>query len=325
MPVELKCQTCGKLFKVQLYRAQTAKYCSRKCRNTQIEKICERCGKQFKVEAHRKNAKYCSNTCKYPKQIEKKCLYCGKTFKVKNYRKDDANYCSRKCNYKDRKNYPSPKRNRLKKTCKRCGKEFEVIPSQTEGTKYCSWECRFPESLATCQTCGKKFRIKPSVIKKGHALFCSNECKYPPKVETTCLNCGKKFETHPHRIREGIKFCSRKCQNKFSIGKNASGWKGGISFEPYCPKFNNQFKERVRTFWGRKCGICGILENNTKRKLLVHHVNYEKMVCCNDIPPLFMALCHSCHSKTNSNRNQWESILTAYIMIYYDGNSYLSE
>lgn len=99
-------------------------------------------------------------------------------------------------------------------------------------------------------------------------------------------------------------------------------WQGGISFEPYCPKFNNEFKERVRKFWGRRCGICGKSEKTNARKLSVHHVNYDKKVCCNDGVPLFIPLCGSCHSRTNSNRNHWEEILTNYIMIYFNGYSF---
>lgn len=401
MPIDVKCQTCGKIFQVNPYRAKTAKYCSKNCRNTQIQKICERCGKTFKVPNHRKTAKYCSNKCKYPKQIEKTCLYCGKLFKVKSYRKDEAIYCSRKCSYKDRENHPSPKRNKLKKTCERCGKEFEVIPYNLDRTKYCSWECRFPKDEAVCQTCGKTFKIKPSVIKKGHAKYCSIECRYSPqrvkkickqcgeefittkslieqgggkfcskecsdkskrkeaigicetcgkpfttqpailkrgkrfcslqcfaksreqKVEKTCKYCGKKFRTRIGNIKYGYgKFCSKKCQNKYQVGPNASGWCGGVSFEPYCPKFNEEFKKRVREFWDNKCGICGRSKKENGQNLAVHHVNYEKMVCCDTIPPLFMPLCKSCHAKTNNNREWWEYMLTEYIMIWFDGESY---
>jgi hypothetical protein len=51
----------------------------------------------------------------------------------------------------------------------------------------------------------------------------------------------------------------------------------------------------------------------------------EKMVCCDDTPPLFMALCIGCHTKTTNNKYYWESVLTEYIMIYFDGNSYFSK
>ena len=105
-------------------------------------------------------------------------------------------------------------------------------------------------------------------------------------------------------------------------GENHPKWLGGVSFEPYCPKFNNEFKERVRAFWNRECGLCGLSEQDNGRKLSVHHVNYEKMVCCDDTPPLFIPLCSSCHAITNHNRRGWEHVLTEYIMIYFNGDSY---
>ena len=40
-------------------------------------------------------------------------------------------------------------------------------------------------------------------------------------------------------------------------GPNSPRWKGGISFEPYCEKFNEEFKERVRAFFGYRCQYPG--------------------------------------------------------------------
>jgi len=129
-------------------------------------------------------------------------------------------------------------------------------------------------------------------------------------------------EKHPNYGKQ-FSDKTRKKMSEARKGKKNPRWKGGKSFEPYCPKFTLEFKERVREFWGRKCGISGITEEENGKKLAIHHVNYEKMSCCNDTPPLFIALSNSSHSKTNSNRKYWEHILTEYIMIYFDGNSYL--
>jgi hypothetical protein len=64
-------------------------------------------------------------------------------------------------------------------------------------------------------------------------------------------------------------------------------WKGGASFEPYCPKFNTNLKERVRDRFDRRCPLCDkqeneniFLKNGKTRKLSVHHVYTEKMACC---------------------------------------------
>ena len=117
-------------------------------------------------------------------------------------------------------------------------------------------------------------------------------------------------------------------------GELCPRWKGGISFFPYCEKFDNDLKERVRDFFGRCCYVCGKSEqeqieemvNNGKipfRKLDVHHVNYDKMVCCNDVKPLFVPLCHSCHGKTQKDREGWEEFFTISLEYLTDGKCFL--
>ena len=89
-------------------------------------------------------------------------------------------------------------------------------------------------------------------------------------------------------------------------GENSPNWKGGISFEPYCPKFNNIFKEEIREMFDRKCFMCEISENETGQKHCVHHVTYDKSCLCDDKVCKFVPLCRSCHAKTNHNRDCWE-------------------
>jgi hypothetical protein len=104
------------------------------------------------------------------------------------------------------------------------------------------------------------------------------------------------------------------------LGEKSKLWKGGKSFEPYCQKFNNEFKERVRAFFGYQCVECG---RKTNYKLHVHHVNYEKDACCDDsIKPLFVALCRSCHAKTNNDREYWRLHFTTVINEKFGGECY---
>jgi hypothetical protein len=101
-------------------------------------------------------------------------------------------------------------------------------------------------------------------------------------------------------------------------------WDGGKSFEPYCPKFNDEFKERVRAFFGYQCGECGTPQNGIK--LDVHHINANKMSCCDDTIPTFIPLCKSCHSKIKkSNLIYWEQHFTEMIEGYYQGKCYFSQ
>lgn len=121
-------------------------------------------------------------------------------------------------------------------------------------------------------------------------------------------------EEHRRNIGESLK---GKCS-----GPNSANWRGGISFEPYCVKFNESFKERVREFFGRVCAECGGAENGERHH--VHHVNYRKDSCCSEaVVPLFVPLCRSCHTKTNFDREYWESRFTALIAERYGGKCYL--
>ena len=121
--------------------------------------------------------------------------------------------------------------------------------------------------------------------------------------------------------------------SKATIGKPRSNtkerngaWKGGISFEPYCEKFTKEFRERVRVFFDYTCQICGHVWSVGERHLAVHHVNFNKDSCCNeDVEPLFVPLCTSCHTKTNFDREHWEKYFTSIITERYDGGCYLSK
>jgi hypothetical protein len=132
---------------------------------------------------------------------------------------------------------------------------------------------------------------------------------------------GRKLSDEQRMKRMGRR-PSDETRRKLS-GENNHCWKGGISFEPYCPKFNDAFRERVREFFGRRCVECGTPENG--RKLAVHHVNFNKMTCCDGTKPLFVSLCASCHSKTNFDREYWEEHFTAIIEEQYGGECYMKE
>lgn len=138
-----------------------------------------------------------------------------------------------------------------------------------------------------------------------------------------CKQCGKEFEATRSKINHGTcNFCSRKCLGKWNSennsGKNNPSWLGGKSFEPYCPKFNNQKKEDVRNKYNRKCLVCGKDEKTNGRKLDVHHVDYDKDQGCDGKKWELVPLCKSCHSKTgNGNRLIWNCYIK-YLIHYHD-------
>lgn len=157
-------------------------------------------------------------------------------------------------------------------------------------------------------------KIKISEAMKGRTRS-PEHCKH--------ISEAKMGEKHPmfgkhlspeHRRKVGDAHRGEKCR----------WWQGGISFEPYCQKFNNEFKERVRAFFGYRCVECGTPQNG--KKLDVHHVNFNKKTCCDDSVPLFVPLCHHCHTvTTRGDRQFWEQHFTEMIDQYYGGKCYFTK
>jgi len=121
---------------------------------------------------------------------------------------------------------------------------------------------------------------------------------------------GKEFTTE-HKIRLS------ETRKKLGIakGERNPNWKGGISFEPYCYKFNKPLKQQIREKYNNKCILCGKTELNEleelNRHLSVHHIDYDKEQGCNGKTFLLVPLCCSCNCKVNYNRDEWQNkILT---------------
>lgn len=125
--------------------------------------------------------------------------------------------------------------------------------------------------------------------------------------------------------------CTEEHKKKLSMlaslrtGNKNPNWRGGMSFEPYCPKFNTDLKQRVKRFFEERCVLCGNTRETGKRDLHVHHVEYNKAACCDGKPVHFAALCHRCHSKTNNERARWEAMLHQIIDEIYGGRSYYTK
>lgn len=89
-------------------------------------------------------------------------------------------------------------------------------------------------------------------------------------------------------------------------GENHPNWQGGVSFEPYSPKFNKQFKTIIRERDNYTCQLCGEYGN------FVHHIDYNKE---NTNPNNALTLCNPDNSKVNFNRDQWETYFRLYLLI----------
>jgi ribosomal protein L31 len=242
-----------------------------------------------------------------------KCQECGKDFTPLfcNQSRGFGKFCSKVCytTYHGKAmrsgEHKCPKPKKVYKfICKTCGREFERDGHTAHRNKYCSVECmnkrfsgkdhpRYNKQPVNCSFCGKELNRSPCYTRNKWGNFCSLECKGKWMAENV------KGESHPQ-------------------------WQGGISFEPYCPLFNDSFKERVRAFFDNRCVLCGAEEDACVEKLHVHHVQYNKSACCDESPKRFVALCRSCHTKTNHNRDEYAEMFLNLITTKYQGRSYFT-
>ena len=178
--------------------------------------------------------------------------------------------------------------------------------------------------IVACEDCGE-IRV---IAKQNYRTFCRacsfKGAKNPSwkggRIKQTCLECGKLFYAKRFKVNRGMgKYCSQKCFGKGLSRNNKceknGNWRGGISFKPYCHKFDNTFKEYIRNKFDRKCFLCDRTEEENGKRLSVHHVNYDKNCGCaeteedkkaDNVTCQFVPLCVSCNSKVNRNRKMWE-------------------
>jgi hypothetical protein len=166
--------------------------------------------------------------------------------------------------------------------------------------------------LAACDKCGK-IRGTPkhhyhalcrSCAHKGRILTEEHKAKIGAANKGN-INCLGHILTEEHKAKVSIAMKGK------NIGKNNPNWQGGLSFEPYCVKFNEEFKEYIRAKFGYTCFLCPTTQVENGRKLSVHHVNYNKDCGCDgDKTCNYVPLCMTCHNKTNFNRDWWQKFIT---------------
>jgi len=105
---------------------------------------------------------------------------------------------------------------------------------------------------------------------------------------------------------------SEKTREKMSIVREGKGfgpenpnWRGGSAFYPYCYKYNESLKEKIRNQYHRKCFVCGKHEDEQNRRLAVHHVDGNPMQGCDGSGFLLVPLCNSCHGKMQGEKKDF--------------------
>jgi len=81
-------------------------------------------------------------------------------------------------------------------------------------------------------------------------------------------------------------------------GEKHYNWQGGISFEPYGPKFNDELKQFILRRDNYICQETGEIED-----LVIHHIDYDKK---NNESINLITLTRSMNAKVNFNRDYWQ-------------------
>ncbi len=215
------------------------------------------------------------------------CHICGKEFFTRDKR--DVKYCSRACYYKSRIGHKTSEETKAK-----IGKANKGKPNFFKGKiRPISMRMKLRKSLAVvhsgkrinrvCPVCNSIFKVYNSAIKIGEGKYCSKNCSEVSRLGIPTWNKGK----HPEYVQK----------------ENHHNWKGGISFEPYSPAFDQQLKDKVRVRDNFKCQLCGVPELECRTRLYIHHIDYNKK---NTELSNLISLCDKCHGKTNYKREYWK-------------------
>lgn len=138
------------------------------------------------------------------------------------------------------------------------------------------------------------------------------------KRKLSDVHKGKNLtEEHKKNIRLGTRGIKHKSyikspkfletrKNLFQKGHKIN-WQGGKSFEPYTIDWTNNLRISIRERDKYTCQICN--EKQGDRAHHIHHIDYNKLNCN---PNNLITLCHSCHMKTNRNRELWVNYFKQY-------------
>lgn len=188
---------------------------------------------------------------------------------------------------------------RMSDTRKRLIAEGKIVP-WNKGKKGLQVGWAKGKKIGTCWNKGLTYkddsRIKIPIISEEQKQAISKANKGKILSEETKLKISEAHKGK-HPSTETLKLLSN-----MRKGEGNGRWRGGISFEPYCYKFNEELKERIRNRDNRTCQLCGVKENG--RKLSVHHIHYDKPNCNPDL----ITLCGGCNSKVNTNCDYWERL-----------------
>jgi predicted RNA-binding Zn-ribbon protein involved in translation (DUF1610 family) len=191
--------------------------------------------------------------------------------------------------------------------CTKCGKERQAAAweiSKFKSEKYVCRDCyRTPTGeMNPNWRGGEKKKVKKIRTgehnpnwKGGSKIMVCRDCGAEKRYDRTWAN---KFE------QRDLPYRCVNCQPKYYTGENSPHWIDGRTFEARPQEWNEELRNTIRARDGFICQICG--QPYTKRRMPVHHINYDKHNLSHDN---LIALCTPCHGKTSHRRGYWQELL----------------
>lgn len=155
-----------------------------------------------------------------------------------------------------------------------------------------------------CKSCNEKINKlgeKNPNYGKGNLMLGINNPNYKHGKTNNifCIKCGKKLKgIYAKRCRK----CWKVYYKKYYSGKRNILYIHGLCYEPYSSKFKNSLKKFIRRRDKYECQLCRIEQKNYRRKLDIHHIDYNKYNCNKNN---LITLCNNCNTIVNFNRDYW--------------------
>lgn len=152
----------------------------------------------------------------------------------------------------------------------------------------------------------KEYRLKQSISHMGTQPCLGNKLSEEHRKKLSEVRRGRPVSDETrYKISKALtgRNLTEEAKRKLSAtlqGVPLDEWTGDISYEPYCPLFNEKKKEDIRNRDNRVCQLCGKAEILNGSRLSVHHIDGNKMQGCNDAKWHLCALCKSCNTKPDT-------------------------
>jgi len=216
----------------------------------------------------------------------------------------------------------------IKINCKECNKEFYVKNCIKERTKFCSVKCygesmkgktspwmnkgieltrirNIENNVAKRIDVRKKMSLTRKERMKNRKIINWTEYGIPQNVRDKMSNSNKNYLIKnpellikkSERMKKDIKDGTNKTPC-FKSGKENWAYVHGLSNLPYPVIFRDKLKNTIRENYNNNCIMCN---KQGKKKLAIHHIDYNKNNCeINNLIPL----CNSCHQITNTKNKR---------------------